>query len=176
MIVRTLALWLHVASTITWFGGLFFYLLVADPAARAGERRERAVADLDQRFRHLAWGSVEFAVVTGIALFVITLLQAGTTVGLSGAYHRVFGVKMLLAVAVIALQLYNHVKINPRKRALAESPGGAAAGAGSGGAAAAPGAAGAAFDALQARTRQIFSLELILGAVLVLLGVHLRAV
>jgi uncharacterized membrane protein len=172
MVLRTLALWLHVASTITWFGGLFFYLLVADPAARAVDRRERAIADLDQRFRHLVWGSVEFAVVTGFALFVITMLQAGTTMGLSGAYHRVFAVKMLLAVAVIALQLYNHIKINPRKRALAE---GAAGGGGTGGGGAAPGG-GAEFDSLQARTRQFFTLELILGAALVLVGVHLRAV
>jgi uncharacterized membrane protein len=160
MILRTLTLWLHVASTITWFGGLFFYLLVADPAARAGGQRVRAVADLDQRFRHLLWGSVEFAVVTGFALFVVTMLQAGTAMGLSGAYHRVFGVKMVLAVAVIALQLYNHIKINPRKRALAEGGGGAEA----------------EFDSLQARTRQVFTLELILGAALVLVGVHLRAV
>jgi uncharacterized membrane protein len=167
MILRTLALWLHVASTITWFGGLFFYLLVADPAARAGGQRVRALADLDQRFRHLMWGSVEFAVVTGFALFVVTMLQAGTAMGLSGAYHRVFGVKMLLAVAVIGLQLYNHIKINPRKRALAE---------GAAGGGASPAGVEAEFDSLQARTRQVFTLELILGAALVLVGVHLRAV
>jgi len=163
-LLRTLTLWLHTTSIITWFGGLVFYLLIADPVARAaGSARERlrALADLDQRFRHLIWGSVEFAVVTGIALLVITLFQAGTGVSLSGDYHKVLGVKLVLAVLIIAMQLWNHIKINPRKRALAEGAGEAGA---------------AEFDALQARTRQVYLLELIVAAALVLLGVHLRAV
>lgn len=167
LFLRTLTLWLHVASTILWFGGLACYLLVSDPAARgAGSpyERVRGLAALDQRFRHLVWGSVEFAVVTGIALLVITMFQVGTEMHLTGDYHRVLGVKLLLAVVIIGMQLYNHIRINPKKRALAEAMPAQGASEPEG------------FTRLQARTRQIYALELIVAAALVLLGVHLRAV
>jgi uncharacterized membrane protein len=156
--LRTLSLWIHAASVVTWFGGLFFYLAVADPVARgAGSAAERlrAVCDIDQRFRRVIWGSVELAVVTGIALLVITLFQAGSAVSLSGAYARVFLAKLLLVVVIIGMQLYNHVRINPLKRRLSdEEP----------------------FLRLQSRTRQIYGLELVVAAAIVLLGVHLRSV
>lgn len=167
MLLRTVTLWLHAASTITWFGGLAFYLLIADPVARgleAPRERARALAGLDQRFRHLVWGSVEFAVVTGFALLVITMFQVGTRMHLTGDYHRVLGVKLLLAVAVIGMQLYNHIRINPRKRALAE--GIAERGSGD----------PEALMLMQARTRRIYALELVVAAAVVLLGVHLRSV
>ncbi len=166
MLLRTLALWLHVASMVTWFGGLAFYLLIADPALRSSPssyERVRGIAGLDQRFRHLVWGSVEFSVVTGIALLVITMFQIGTEMHMSAGYMRVLTVKLLLAAAVIGMQLYNHVKINPRKRALAEEMP-------HHGAPEPP-----EFLLLQARTRQIFALELVLAAGIVLVGVHMRS-
>jgi uncharacterized membrane protein len=158
MLLRSIALWLHVISMVTWFGGLLFYVAVAAPTLRAVEsaaERLRAVRELDQRFRHVIWGSVEASVVTGIALLLITMFMAGSSMGLSGGYMRVLAAKLFLAAVVIAMQLYNHIKINPRKRALAEP---------------------AEFAALQSRTQQIYALELVVAAAIVLLGVHLRSV
>jgi uncharacterized membrane protein len=166
MLLRSISLWLHVISMVTWFGGLLFYVAVAAPTVRAVEsaaERLRAVRELDQRFRHIIWGSVEAAVVTGIALLLITMFLAGSSMGLSGGYMRVLAAKLFLAAVIIAMQLYNHIKINPRKRALAEEPIGA-------------GPEPAEFAALQSRTQQVYALELVVAAAIVLLGVHLRSV
>jgi uncharacterized membrane protein len=166
MLLRSIALWLHVISMVTWFGGLLFYVTVAAPTLRAVEsaaERMRAVRELDQRFRHVIWGSVEAAVVTGIILLLVTMFEAGSALGISRGYMRVLAAKLLLAAVIIAMQLYNHIKINPRKRALAEEH-------------TASGLEPAEFAALQARTQQVYALELLVATAIVLLGVHLRSV
>ncbi len=166
MLWRELVLLIHSVAVITWFGGLFFYLVVAGPAARKapGAAGARVVGAVDERFRHVLWGSVEVAVVTGIALFIITMSQKGTTMDIPAPYTRVLIAKLFLSVLVIGLQLYNHIRINPLKAALIRAlPEGAAQ-------------EPDGFTELQSRTVQLYVLELVVAVAAVLLGQHMRVV
>lgn len=161
--MRDLFLWLHAASFVTWFGGLFFYMVVASPAAREAPDRNgmRVQNELDRRFRHVLWGSVEVAALTGVVLLVLTMMEKGTMMKISGGYTRILMGKLFLTLVMVGLQLYNQIRVSPQKAAMAEGriPLDAAQ-----------------FAALQARTMQIFSMELVLAAGLLLLGLHMRTV
>lgn len=154
-------IWLHAASFITWFGGLFFYLVVASPAVRKAPEVEgmRFLNELDRRFRHVLWGSMEVVVVTGVMLLVLNMLEKGTMMKISGAYTRVLMGKLLLTLLMFGLQLYNQIRIQPHKTALAEGQ-----------------ANPERFASLQVRTVQIYTMELMLAAGLVMLGLRMGAI
>jgi uncharacterized membrane protein len=161
--MRDLFLWLHAASTVTWFGGLFFYVVVASPAVRKIPDREgmRVLNEIDRRFRHVLWGSVEVAAATGVALVVLTMIEKGTTMKVSGAYTQVLMGKLFLTLVMVALQLYNQIRIYPRKASIAEGQANPDAGL---------------YAELQARTLQLYSLQLVPAAGLVWLGLQMRTV
>lgn len=156
--MKNFFLWLHAASFITWFGGLFFYLVVASPAVRKAPDLDgmRFLNELDRRFRHVLWVSVEIVLVTGVMLLVLNMLERGTMMKISGAYTRVLMGKLFLTLLMFALQLYNQIRIQPGKTALADGQKDPER-----------------FASLQARTVQVYTMELILAAGLVMLGLHM---
>lgn len=158
--MKNLFLWLHAASFITWFGGLFFYVVVASPVVRKAPGLDgmRFLNEVDRRFRHVLWGSVEIVVVTGVMLLVLTMLERGTMMKISGAFTRVLMGKLLLTLLMFGLQLYNQIRIQPDKTALAERQ-----------------TDPERFASLQVRTVQIYTMELILAVGLVMLGLQMGA-
>src|SRR3954469_21677772 len=90
--------WTHIFSVITVLGGLFYAKLAVAPALAAltPEGRAELGAVLNNRFR--PW--LRFAVVT---LIVSGLYNLVTKANIPPVYHMWFGIKMLLALHIIAV-------------------------------------------------------------------------
>ena len=90
--------WIHIISVVTTIGGLLYSSLVIAPALSAlpSETRKEFAAGVNNRFRPL------------LRLAVITLILSGlynliTKANLPPGYHMWFGIKMLLALHIIAV-------------------------------------------------------------------------
>jgi len=90
--------WLHIISVITAIGGLLYASLVMSPTLSSLplESRTAFAAAINNRFRPLLRLAIFFLIVSGIYNLV-------TKANLPPGYHIWFGIKMLLALHVIAV-------------------------------------------------------------------------
>ena len=90
--------WIHIISVVTAIGGLLYSSLVVAPAfgSLAPEARSAFAAAVNDRFRPLLRLSIITLIVSGIYNLV-------TKANLPPGYHMWFGIKMLLALHVIAV-------------------------------------------------------------------------
>lgn len=104
--------WIHLISVVTAIGGLLYSSLVVAPAlsALAAETRPAFAAAVNDRFRPLLRLSLFTLIVSGIYNLV-------TKVNLPPGYHMWFGIKMLLALHVIAVSfLLSSGSVTPERR------------------------------------------------------------
>ena len=93
---------LHILSAVVLLGGVFYLRMIVAPAAAANEE---SVSDPWFGGRRSAWAmwvgiTTLVLLVTGLWNF-IQIVQTHEKLG--GAYHAAFGVKLLLALAVLFL-------------------------------------------------------------------------
>ena len=116
---RALILWLHLLAAMTWIGGLVFQVLVVFPtlarAASTGERLRFALS-LEARFRVILWPAVGLALFTGLVnlmnVWYATVVTAGS---IAPTFVPLLGVKLGLAVGMIAVQAVQQFVIYPRR-------------------------------------------------------------
>jgi uncharacterized membrane protein len=90
--------WTHILSMVTVLGGLFYAKLAAEPALAMlpAEERSKLADTLNDRFR--PW--LRLAIVT---LVLSGLYNLVTKPNIPPGYHMWFGIKMLLALHIIAV-------------------------------------------------------------------------
>ena len=90
--------WIHITSVITAIGGLLYAGLVIAPALSSlpAETRPEFAGAVNNRFRPLLRLAIVMLIVSGIYNLV-------TKANLPPGYHMWFGIKMLLALHVIAV-------------------------------------------------------------------------
>jgi uncharacterized membrane protein len=96
-VLNVLVRWLHIVSAALLVGGLAYARAVAVPALETLPDEERAEAwrRLAWRFRPMVYAAIAGLLVSGVYNL---LVHPGHTV----FYHRLFGVKILLAAHVFA--------------------------------------------------------------------------
>jgi uncharacterized membrane protein len=131
-VLRTVILWIHLLAALTWIGGLLFQVLVVFPVLGRGTltaERLRFSLSLEARFRAILWPAIGLVLFTGL----VNLLHAWHTASVAGVtwpptFARVLSVKLLLVLAMIALQAVQQLIVQPKRLAAlaAGVPGGSA--------------------------------------------------
>lgn len=101
--VDIVARWLHILSVVAWIGGNIFLLVAFRPAVGRPSRDARQVLEVALlRFRELVTAATIIVLLSGFALLWVRVSFVGWA-GLSRTYHTVFGIKVVLALALIAV-------------------------------------------------------------------------
>ncbi|MEO8130307.1 MAG: hypothetical protein ABJF23_03075 [Bryobacteraceae bacterium] len=105
--------WMHIISVVTVIGGLLYASIVIGPALSAlpPESRTKFADAVNSRFRPVLRLAVFFLIVSGLYNLV-------TKQNLPPGYHMWFGIKMLLALHVIAVSfLLSSSSVSQERRA-----------------------------------------------------------
>ena len=130
LILQAVILWLHLLAVIAWMGGLVFQVLVVFPVLGRGAlaaERLRFSLGLEARFRTIMWPAVGLGLFTGLVnlmnVWHATSVAEGT---LAPMFAPVLSVKLLLVLAMLALQAVQQFLVQPRRLATLGvlSPGG----------------------------------------------------
>jgi hypothetical protein len=109
-LAATLLRWIHIVSAAVLVGSLFHMRFVSGPAAGAldeeGVRRFRVEAS--RRARRLLHTAIGLILLSGVANYLLALRG-----DLPPAYHMLLGMKIVLALVVIALAIM--VTLPPEK-------------------------------------------------------------
>lgn len=115
MTFKLAVLWPHILSIVAWIGSWLFLLILW--LASKGDIRSVEALQLTQRLtrsaRFVASRGLELLILTGIFNFLIRMVQGGFYPG----YHRILGMKLILVVAAIAIQLVEG-RVSRRREAL----------------------------------------------------------
>jgi len=122
LVLRALILWLHLLAVIVWMGGLLFQVLVVFPTlSRAGQAAAwiRLGLSLEVRFRLVMWPAVGLVLFTGL-VNLLYVWHATVMLGssLPSTFAPILTVKLLLVLAMLALQAIHQFVIQPRRLAL----------------------------------------------------------
>ena len=62
--------WIHLIGTVTWIGGMIFYVLILMPSMKAIEPSQagKLVGALTKRYAIFVWGAIILLIVTGILI------------------------------------------------------------------------------------------------------------
>ena len=104
--------WMHIISVVAAIGGLLYSSLVLAPALASlpAESRSDFAAAVNNRFRPLLRLAIVLLIVSGIYNLV-------TKANLPPGYHMWFGIKMLLALHVIAVSfLLSSASVTQQRR------------------------------------------------------------
>ena len=116
MTFKLTILWLHILSIVAWIGGWLFLLILWLPVK--GGIRSMEALQLTQRLtrsaRFVASRGLELLILTGIFNFLIRMVQGG----LHSAYHSVLGMKLVLVVASVVIQLVEGRAFSTKREAL----------------------------------------------------------
>ncbi|MFQ6001392.1 MAG: CopD family protein [Anaerolineae bacterium] len=107
--------WLHLLGIVIWVGGLFFQVLVMNPALEVVSPPERGkfMGTFMRRWMPLVWGAVAVTVITGI-------LETGSGIGLaalfgfSSLYANLLLLKIVLATVMIIVGAIMSFVLGPR--------------------------------------------------------------
>lgn len=102
--------WLHVMSAVLAVGGVFFMRFILHPSLAAQADARAAIAPLImRRFKMVIHSSIAILILTGVYRFVSTLDK------LHGwaAYHAVFGIKVLLSLALFTIAIMLTMPVGP---------------------------------------------------------------
>jgi hypothetical protein len=138
--LATWILWVHILAAAVWLGGAAAMVAAILPAEGAGPRAARRVHFLTSR-------AMEAVILTGLVNVLLKGLQTSFT--LSPGFFAMLSLKMVLLLAMAALQVWLGAMWRRAGGGAAPSPG---------------------------RARLGLSLQCVLGAVAALLGLGLRVV
>ncbi len=95
--------WLHVLTAVVAVGGLLFLRLILHPAARdalSSDQHDALRERVMRRWRVVVFSSIAVLFVTGMYNFMAVSINKGRELP---AYHMIFGIKFLAALAVFFL-------------------------------------------------------------------------
>lgn len=113
MVLRDIALWLHLLAIVVWVGGAFFWAIVlftrkTPPDPGDGDPwLER----LGRRVYTVGWEALGLVVLTGLFNLV---LRVQTGAFFRADYQRTLGIKLILVIGMILLQLWQHFGLLPQ--------------------------------------------------------------
>ncbi|MFQ5752560.1 MAG: DUF4149 domain-containing protein [bacterium] len=118
-LLRIINDWLHITMAVIWIGGIFYHLFVL--GATVKELPHAARADLTSavfnRFTRIVWLSIAVLVITGF--FKAIYLRA--FFGLFATnYGWIFGIKLLLVLAMIVVAVLFIFVFGPQLKSLSE--------------------------------------------------------
>ena len=108
--------WLHILAAAVWVGPQFFVFLASVPALRTVEdarQRLRALRVLTTRFNYLAWSAMVVLVLSGLSNYFDVRSDCDCDLS-EFRWIIIFGVKMALVVATIALTAIHTFWTGPR--------------------------------------------------------------
>ena len=99
----------HLLAATVWVGGSTALIFVGVPAIRTleGDPRGRAMKELGLRWRPLGYGSLLVAALTGVALATRDWEHRP-------AFQIIFGVKVALAICLVAVSYTHNFVLGPR--------------------------------------------------------------
>ena len=115
-LLLTVAYWLHMAATVMWIGGLFYYAVILIPVIVDTEdiRIFSGVLErLRRRFNPIAWLSLGILVVTGLMQMAGAPQYQGFLV-IEDRWSLSIFLKHLAIVLMVALAAYQTWVIQPR--------------------------------------------------------------
>lgn len=114
---RTVVLWIHLASIVTWVGGMIAIPFVVSPVVHRilPERGAELTEMLVGRFQRLSRELIFLILLSGI----FNVINAGALVGwaYSTRYLQLVGVKVVLFFVMVANQAWYSVVLVPRRDA-----------------------------------------------------------
>src|SRR5262245_6276700 len=120
-VLRAVILWLHLLAALTWIGGLLFQAMVVFPALGRGQltaERLRFSLSLEVRFRAIMWPAIGVLLFTGLVNLMNVWHAAGLVdATLPAAFAPVLSAKLLLVLAMLALQAIQQLIVQPRRLA-----------------------------------------------------------
>lgn len=154
-------LWIHVLAAVAWLGGMFYSLVVLSPLFRgtfpAREEIQIAYA-AGRRYQFVAARAMELVLVTGFAGIVS---RAWGARGGSPWFWTIVGLKVLGFAVMAGLQTWQRISMNRELAPMLIAGGGGILGERQ-------------WRSLQSRMTRVTQLNLVIGAVVVLLGLMLR--
>ena len=104
--------WLHIGSAIILLGSALYWHLGLTGAGKVlqGDQLQRLYDEAASNFRPWVWGAAAAVVVAGLYNFL-------AKPAIPSGYHAWFGIKVLLALHVLAVSVLNtRVGVDPGKR------------------------------------------------------------
>ena len=113
---KSLILWLHLAAIVVWIGGIFSTTFVLLPLLQRTTSFPKEflgiIERIARRFQNISWEAVGIIFLTGIFNLINTALERDFN--FSSTYMRVVALKLLLLVAIIAIQSFQNYRVLPR--------------------------------------------------------------
>jgi uncharacterized membrane protein len=118
-ILWVIVYWLHLLATVTWIGGMIFYVLVLVPSMGAIDppQRGKLVGSILKRYAPLAWGAIVVLIVTGVFIARRTGMLGfnfNTTRGIVLFAKHVIILIMVLIGAMVSLVIGPKLKAPPK--------------------------------------------------------------
>lgn len=115
--------WLHLLGIVTWVGGLFFQILVMNPALGVVSPPERGkfMGAFMRRWTPLVWGAVALTGITGI-LEARSGIGIAALFGFSSLYSNLLLLKIALATVMIIVGAIASFVLAPRLMSIAAGP------------------------------------------------------
>ena len=109
-------LWLHLLATVTWIGGMIFYVLVLVPSMGAIDppQRGKLVGAVMKRYVPLAWGAIIVLIITGV---FIAWYKGSLGVSFSSTYGIILFAKHLIILIMIVIGVLVSLVIGPKLKA-----------------------------------------------------------
>ncbi len=115
-----MSVWIHIAATLFWIGGMWFLALVGAPVLRRmepPELRSDIFRTLGERFRSLGWVAIGLLVATGILNLSVRGLLSAELLGSGGFWQTRYGEalawKLTGVAAMIAGSLVHDFYLGP---------------------------------------------------------------
>lgn len=107
-------IWIHLAATVVWLGGITFILLVAIPSARQvlGGDAARLIGEIGKRFTPMANISIFSLLLTGIIMMAVNGSIPGEA--LKGGRGTGMLFKVLLFLLMVGIHFFRGKVLAPR--------------------------------------------------------------
>ncbi len=108
--------WLHLVATVSWIGGMVFYVLVLGPSIGAIDppQRGKLVGAIIKRYAPIAWGAIIVLIVTGI---FIARRNGMLGISFNTTYGIVLFIKHVMIVTMVLIGVVVSFVIGPKLKA-----------------------------------------------------------
>lgn len=112
--------WLHLGMAVIWIGGIHYHMVILGATAKELQPDARGTLTLGtfKRFTRIVWASIFILVITGF--FKAIYLRAFSGFFFT-TYGWFFGIKLLLALAMIVVAIVFTFVFGPKLTSLLES-------------------------------------------------------